>query len=425
MLAPAIPNNEAARLAELRSLNILDTPREERFDAIVRMARHLFEVPIAYIALIDSDRQWFKSSVGLSASETSREVSFCGHAILGQTALVVPNALEDDRFRDNPMVVGDPYIRFYAGHPLRGPSGHNVGTLCLCDQTPRELDEKSLDSLNHLAQMAERELQLMEVIRAQQQLLETRQALAVAQKKLAAELRDASEYVKSQLPARIEGPVTTDWEFQSSSELGGDLFGYHWLDEDETELAIYLIDVCGHGVGAALLSVQALTTLRRQTLPNICFSEPADVLAGLNLAFPMDEHNEKFFTAWYGVYHAGRKELYYASAGHPPALLFQRPGSSPKQLGHPSLMIGVDPDEQYETGRIDVLSGARLVVFSDGVFEVEVAPGQMLGVNGLARLICEAPAESTSARQIRETLQQRQGTPHFADDFSLLTLRFR
>src|SRR5690606_13692209 len=126
MIAPVLPDHETGRLADLHALRILDTPSERRFDRVVKLARHILDTPIAYIALIDSDRQWFKSSVGLCSmmEQTPRDESFCGHTILQDDPLIVPDALLDDRFHDNPMVTGEPYVRFYAGYPLKGEGGH-------------------------------------------------------------------------------------------------------------------------------------------------------------------------------------------------------------------------------------------------------------------------------------------------------------
>jgi diguanylate cyclase (GGDEF)-like protein len=158
MINPAIPADEVARIDTLRSLNILDTEPEERFDRLTRLAKRLFGVPIALVSLVDADRQWFKSCVGLSVTETSREISFCGHAILGDDILVVPDATLDERFLDNPLVVNEPRIRFYAGCPLRVPDGSKLGTLCLIDKRPRMLGPEDLQLLRDLARMAEQEL---------------------------------------------------------------------------------------------------------------------------------------------------------------------------------------------------------------------------------------------------------------------------
>jgi diguanylate cyclase (GGDEF)-like protein len=158
MKTPPVPGDEPARLAALRSLAILDTPAEERFDRITRLARRLFGVPMAAISLVDEDRQWFKSHPGLPISETPREVSFCGHAILGHQVMDVPDAAADERFRDNPLVSGDLAIRFYAGCPLKGPDGRTLGTLCVFDRSPRLFTPEDRALLRDLTEMAEHEL---------------------------------------------------------------------------------------------------------------------------------------------------------------------------------------------------------------------------------------------------------------------------
>lgn len=158
MRAPDKPAGEHARLETLRALDVLDSSPEERFDRLTRLAKRLFGVPIALVSLVDENRQWFKSCQGLSASETPRDISFCGHAILEDSVFVIPDAALDERFHDNPLVTHEPRIRFYAGCPLTATNGSKLGTLCIIDQEPRELDGDDIASLRDLAQMAEREL---------------------------------------------------------------------------------------------------------------------------------------------------------------------------------------------------------------------------------------------------------------------------
>lgn len=158
MKIPAIPFNEAERLAALKSLKILDTEPEERFDCITRIAQRAFRIPIALVSLIDAERQWFKSRQGLCACETSRDISFCGHAILDGVPLIVSNALDDPRFLDNPLVVGAPHIRFYAGVPLTVLNHYRVGTLCLIDRAPRTFSTNDKLLLGDLAQLVQQEL---------------------------------------------------------------------------------------------------------------------------------------------------------------------------------------------------------------------------------------------------------------------------
>lgn len=158
MIEAPIPDDDEQRLAALLELRILDTPAEARFDRIARIARDLFGVPIALISLVDERRQWFKAASGIDSRETPRSISFCGHAILGTDALVVEDALEDPRFADNPLVTGEPRIRFYAGMPLRAHSGWKLGTLCLIDRTPRRFGTEDVRRLGDLAAWAESEL---------------------------------------------------------------------------------------------------------------------------------------------------------------------------------------------------------------------------------------------------------------------------
>jgi diguanylate cyclase (GGDEF)-like protein len=158
MLIPAKPEDENERLRALHALGILDTPPEDRYDRVTRLAKRLFRVPVALVSLVDEERQWFKSCQGLDASQTPREVSFCGHAILGSDVFVVRNALRDARFCDNPLVTGEPNIRFYAGCPLTLPDGSRVGTLCIIDRRPRRFGTPEAEALRDLAHVIEREL---------------------------------------------------------------------------------------------------------------------------------------------------------------------------------------------------------------------------------------------------------------------------
>ena len=162
MKTPDSPPDEDARLAELRSLNVLDTIAEERFDRIAGMAGRLFGVDGALVTLVDENRQWFKSCAGMELSETPRDISFCGHAILGDGTFVIPDMLQDERFCDNPLVADPPHVRFYAGCPLRGPGGRKLGTLCIIDSKPRAFSDEDVEMLVDLALMVEREFSAIE-----------------------------------------------------------------------------------------------------------------------------------------------------------------------------------------------------------------------------------------------------------------------
>lgn len=158
MIAPPTPSNEGLRMKALRELHILYTDQEERFDRITRLGARVLNAPIVMISLVDTDRQWFKSCIGVDTRETPRSVSFCGHAILQDDLFIIENALEDERFHDNPLVTGDMHIRAYAGRPLKF-NGQNIGTFCIMDTKPRKFTEQEKSDLNDIGHWVERELE--------------------------------------------------------------------------------------------------------------------------------------------------------------------------------------------------------------------------------------------------------------------------
>jgi len=157
-MQPKIPLQEADRMAAVRETALLDTPPEERFDRITRRAQEKFGVPVSYVALVDDDRQWFKSKQGLEADETPRDIAFCAHAINEENPLVIPDSSLDPRFSENPLATGQENVRFYAGVPLRSPQGQAVGTFCIVDHQPRELSPEDLASLKEMGREIEAEI---------------------------------------------------------------------------------------------------------------------------------------------------------------------------------------------------------------------------------------------------------------------------
>jgi sigma-B regulation protein RsbU (phosphoserine phosphatase) len=255
------------------------------------------------------------------------------------------------------------------------------------------------------------------------ELLKTQQALLAARQKLADELHAAAAYVRSLLPEKLHDEVTTDWTLVSSSRLGGDLLGYHWLDAQR--LAIYLFDVSGHGVAASLLSVSVFDALRRQSLPGTDFERPAHVLAELNEAFPMERYGDRFFTIWYGVYDVTSRMLRYANGGHPPAALL-RPGKEPRLLMESSLMIGAVPDATFGESTARIEPGSRLYLVSDGAVEAENAAGEQFGQTRLTQCISEVQSRAGSRiERIWEELRRWQERDDPADDVVLLEIEFR
>ncbi len=237
--------------------------------------------------------------------------------------------------------------------------------------------------------------------------------LKKSQKALKDELLQAESYVESLLPAKIENEyVSCDWVYQSSTMLGGDCFGYHFLDEDN--FAMYLVDVCGHGVGAALLSVSTMNVLRSQTLSQVDFKEPKQVLKAMSVAFDMDRQNGMFFTSWYGVFNVKTRVLKYASGGHPPAIL--KNGDKLDFLSTNGLVVGGDIDFEYTQKELTIEKDSSLFIFSDGVYEVEKAKeNAMMSLEDFAEIL----HEEDSCLCIKEKVQKIQDKEIFDDDFSL------
>jgi sigma-B regulation protein RsbU (phosphoserine phosphatase) len=243
------------------------------------------------------------------------------------------------------------------------------------------------------------------------------------QARLAAELADASRYVFSILPAKRGEAPATDWLLIPSTELGGDSFGYHDIDDDH--FAIYLLDVCGHGVGAALLSATAINLMRASALASADFRDPASVLAALNATFPMEKQNGMFFTIWYGVYNRASGMLRFATGGHPPAILLRggaEAGAACEMLiTIGNIVIGAFPDMDYECDSVAVRPGDRLLVLSDGTFEVNGPDGQELSVEELAAF---AAQNDSSPARIHDWVRSVNGEGALPDDFSILEIRF-
>jgi len=269
-----VPPNEAQRLVTLRSLNVLDTPREERFDRLTRLTRRMFRVPIAAISLVDENRQWFKSCMGLVARETPRAYSFCAHAILQDDPLVVEDALEDERFFDNPLVTGEPRVRFYTGYPIRAGNGCRLGTLAIIDHDARNLTDEERSALKDLGAMVERELLIMHPGTTDELtgITNRKGFLAMAQRCLSQCMRhgmSASLVVFSlDSPAHAQAPetelgLTTFAETMKSSFRESDLFAR--LDSDE--FALLLSHTATEGADRCAQRFGALMAVENANLP--------------------------------------------------------------------------------------------------------------------------------------------------------------
>ncbi|MEO1622001.1 MAG: SpoIIE family protein phosphatase [Cyanobacteria bacterium J06632_3] len=285
------------------------------------------------------------------------------------------------------------------------------------------------------------------------------QALKVQKHRLEQELAEAATYVSSLLPRDTpedaSNCISISSRFISSQELGGDCFDHYWLDPDY--LVMYLLDVSGHGLGAALLSTSVLNVLRSQSLPGVNFYRPETVLKGLNETFQMDDQNDKYFTIWYGVYNRTTHQLAYASAGHPPALLvtpapikpshrnrygqygqshsdlkISTPSLKIEQLRTPGMPIGMMPDSNYQWQRCNVAHNSRLYIFSDGIYEIPTVsdaennePDTLLGLNGFVQLLTALESKGElSLDSLIHSVSSFSGN-HFEDDLSLLEVDFQ
>jgi diguanylate cyclase (GGDEF)-like protein len=263
MKQPPRPPNETQRLETLESLDILDSPPEERFDRYTRLAKRLFGVPIALVSLVDKDRQWFKSRQGLEATETPREISFCGHAILGDEIFLVADTQKDERFADNPLVSEDPNIRFYAGYPLKAPDGSKVGTLCIIDRVPHDMGDDDARALRDLGELVEQELAALSIASSDELtgLANRRGFFAVARHSLASCRRlkrdaallffdlDRLKHINDRLGHAVGDQTLVEFagilheEFRGSdvvARLGGDEFCVLLTDASRESLAVPL-----------------------------------------------------------------------------------------------------------------------------------------------------------------------------------------
>ena len=245
------------------------------------------------------------------------------------------------------------------------------------------------------------------------------------QRRLSEELAEAANYVRSILPPPCEKPLRVDWKYQPSTELGGDAFGYHWIDQDH--FAVYLLDVCGHGVGASLLSVTAINVIRAGALPKTDFRDPGAVLSALNNAFPMEKQNNMYFTIWYGVYHAPSRTLRHASGGHPPALLLE---PSPNgaiasvQLRSPGLIIGAMEGVAYMSQSCHIPPGASLFVLCDGCYEIRDVFGQVMEFSEFEKFMQSDGSQPDGLERLFNWVRERHGDGPLEDDFSIVRIQF-
>lgn len=245
------------------------------------------------------------------------------------------------------------------------------------------------------------------------------------QHRLSNELAEAANYVRSILPEPTTTPFAIDWSYIPSTELGGDSFGYHWIDKDH--FALYLLDVCGHGVGASLLSVSAINVLRSGALIDTDFRDPGAVLSGLNGAFPMERQNNMYFTLWYGVYHPATRTLRHASGGHPPALLLSpqaQGGQILEEIREPGTIIGVMPTSQFPSGSCTIPPHATLILLCDGTYEIRMTDGEMLAFEDFTDFIAKHGTNINFFEEFMAWISELREPGPLEDDFSFVRIVF-
>lgn len=242
---------------------------------------------------------------------------------------------------------------------------------------------------------------------------------------LEAELAEAAEYVRSLLPPPMTHPLGINFQFIPSRQLGGDCFDYYWLDADY--LAIYLLDTAGHGLRATLPSISVLNLLRSRALKGLNYYQPSDVLQALNNTFQMSYQNDKYFTIWYGVYNKVKRQLIYASAGHPPAVLLSGNSTSikVKTLRTPGVPVGMFPQVKYVDDFCNIEESSSLYIFSDGAYEITQSDGSLWTLDGFIQML--ATSQQRFGGKLDEILNyiiSLNSKEVFDDDLSIIKMKF-
>ncbi|MDJ0725334.1 MAG: SpoIIE family protein phosphatase [Prochloraceae cyanobacterium] len=261
-------------------------------------------------------------------------------------------------------------------------------------------------------------------VRAGLRLHQLNHDLKLQKQLLESELAEAAEYVNSILPEpALEPPIAIDLHFLPSRQLGGDGFDYYWLDREH--LVIYLLDVSGHGLRAALPSLSVINLLRSRSLTKVNYYKPSEVLQRLNESFQMTARNDKYFTIWYGVYNSRSRELIYASAGHPPAILFSEGDRRQKRLKTSGFPVGMFLDAEYADACCQIDSGASLYIFSDGIYEIDRGNGNIWSLDEFISLLEDYQKGSDrSVKNLVERIKIHNNNYNLEDDLSVIQITF-
>jgi hypothetical protein len=380
---------EEDRLRSLAALNVLDSPREERFDRLVRLAQRMFDVPMAMVSLIDEHRHWNKAEVGIgNRDDVPRSTSMCDHTIRGDEALVVTDPVHDPRFASYPSVVRDGGVRFYAGQPLHAPGGARVGSLCIVDTRHRTFDENQLAILRELADFVETELARTD------------------------ELDRAGELQRTLLPRRV--PHLPGYDVAGvclpASAVGGDFFDWHSVGDD---FQVVIADVMGKGIPAAIIGASVRSVLRGASRYN-------DVEVAVNRAAAALE-SDLFETSTFVTLLAGRLDppsgtLTYVDAGHGIAGIVTRDGRA-HQFESDGLPLGAPAWEPWRADRVVLEPGDTFIALSDGLLD-------LFDTLEDAREAARATVESCStAQEVVDVVAAYARDHHATDDVTAVVIR--
>jgi hypothetical protein len=380
--------DEVERLTALHELELLDTPREERFDRVVRLVQRLFNVPMVAISLVDRDRQWHKASSGIGWREAPRTEAFCNRTIQQTGPYVVRDAKLDPDYATNSLVQQDPAIRFYAGQPLAAPGGQLVGTLCILDDQPREISPVELDLLRDLADWVEKEMSIDE------------------------ELVRASEVQRRLLPH--EAPSLPGYEVAghclTARKVGGDFFDWFAVGQD---FQFVLADVMGKGVAAALIGATVRAVVRGASRFN-------DLGQAVNRASATLEHDlahtDTFATLFCARLDTATHRLSYVDAGHGLSVVLGADGTT-RRLASDGLPLGLGFGDELQVHEASLAPGDTLIAISDGLLDFYPTTSEALEA---AQAVCQS---ATSADDLVQRLCQVAGTKPPPDDVTVVAVR--
>lgn len=238
--------------------------------------------------------------------------------------------------------------------------------------------------------------------------------------KIKNDLQTAADYVLRLIPSPWKAPLAIDWLYSPSADLGGDIFGYHTLDEEH--VALYLLDVTGHGVDSALLAVSIVNVIRSAALPNVDFKRPGRVLEALNNAFPMEQFGDKMFTLWYGVFHTASRTLSWSGAGHPPALLYEGSSTELRRLESGGPMAGMIQDVEFDEESALITAPSRLFVYSDGAHEIQLCDGGIWKFDEFVDYVSSVSRTTDPLADLLAHVRRLHGNDQLDDDFSIMKI---